>query len=97
MTPCATREGGQRRYDPRKNDLRTSGFAELPLSPSLLPFCLHAPLVVFIFGLNLLAQPNKYQNVSLQSLKNRLVNKFDRLIHSIVLELFFVKVYIMME
>ena len=42
-----TREGVQWRYDPRKNDLRASGFAELPTgflasvtSPSLPPFCL---------------------------------------------------------
>ena len=55
-----------------------------------------SPLVVLIFCLNLLALPNKYQNISLHSrlrhsLKNRLINKFDMLIHSIVLELFFYK------
>jgi len=31
-----TREGVQRRHDPRKNDLRTSGFAELPPGPAKL-------------------------------------------------------------
>ena len=30
------REGVQRRHDPRKNDLRTSGFAELPPGPAKL-------------------------------------------------------------
>ena len=30
------REGVQRRHDPRKNDLRTSGFAELPPGPEKL-------------------------------------------------------------
>ena len=30
------REGVQRRHDPRKNDLRTSGFAELPPGPTKL-------------------------------------------------------------
>ena len=28
-----TKEGVQRRHDPRKNDLRTLGFAELPPGP----------------------------------------------------------------
>ena len=32
----ALREGVQRRHDPRKNDLRTSGFAELPPVPAKL-------------------------------------------------------------
>ena len=55
-----------------------------------------SPPVVFIFCLILLASPNKYQNISLHirlshSLKNRLINNFDMLIHSIVLELFFCK------
>ena len=31
------REGVQRRHDPRKNDLRTSGFAELPPDSAKLP------------------------------------------------------------
>ena len=43
-----TREGVQRRHDPRKNDLRASRFAEGPPGPAkpyprLPPFCLHAP------------------------------------------------------
>ena len=32
----STREGVQRRHDPRKNDLRTSRFAELPPGPAKL-------------------------------------------------------------
>ena len=40
LTPIANkiapREGVQRRHDPRKNDLRTSGFAELPPGPAKL-------------------------------------------------------------
>ena len=34
----AMREGVQRRHDPRKNDLRTSGFAELPPGPAKLVY-----------------------------------------------------------
>ena len=61
----------QRRQDPRKNDLRASGFAELPPGPAKLVSHLRditkppailspypafwSPLVVFIFCLNLLA------------------------------------------
>ena len=30
----SVREGVQKRHDPRKNDLRTSGFAELPPGPA---------------------------------------------------------------
>ena len=33
---CTEREGVQRRHDPRKNDLRVSGFAELPPGPAKL-------------------------------------------------------------
>ena len=33
---CEKREGVQRRHDPRKNELRTSGFAELPPGPAKL-------------------------------------------------------------
>ena len=33
---CYEKEGVQRRHDPRKNDLRTSGFAELPPGPAKL-------------------------------------------------------------
>ena len=36
MQPGPPREGVQRRHDPRKNDLRTSGFAELPPGPAKL-------------------------------------------------------------
>ena len=36
IRPELTREGVQRRHDPRKNDLRTSGFAELPPGPAKL-------------------------------------------------------------
>ena len=32
----STREGVQRRHDPRENDLRASGFAELPPGPAKL-------------------------------------------------------------
>jgi len=34
--PSTAREGVQRRHDPRKNDLRVSGFAELPPGPAKL-------------------------------------------------------------
>ena len=59
-------------------------------------------LVIFIFCLVLLASPKKYQNISLHSklchsLKNNLINKFDILIYSIDLKLYFCKVYIKMD
>ena len=58
--------GGAKRHDPRKNDPRTSGFAELPPGPAKLvrhqasrhsvstPRILVSALVVFIFCLNFL-------------------------------------------
>ena len=72
----------------------------LVTSPSLCHFVSRPTfwslLAVFIFCLPLIAQPTKNQNISLHSklrysLKNHLIDKFERLIHSIDPKLFFVK------